>query len=476
MAAGREVGGRGREGHGMAGVLGRLLAPIDIAALVYFRIAFGTIMLWEVWRYFEYGWIDRYWVLPKFHFTYYGFEWIRPWPGAFMHYHMAALGVLTAMILLGLCYRVSTTLFFVGFTYIFLLEQARYLNHFYFVCLVSFLLILIPAHRAWSLDARWGLTERRETAPAWALWVLRAQIGVVYFFGGVAKLNGDWLRGEPMRTWLARRTDFTILGPFFEQEWMVYAFSLGGVLLDLFIVPLLLWRRTRAYAFVAAVVFHVMNDSLFQIGIFPWFSIAMSALFFPPHWPRRLLGGAMARERARGVAAPVRRRDRAVLAMLGVFITLQVLVPLRHWLYSGNVSWTEQGHNFSWHMKLRTKTARAEFTVTDPASGKVWTVDNGEYLTRWQERTMSGRPDMLVQFARFLAEEKRKEGYPAVEVRARVMASLNGRRPQLLIDPTVDLAQARRSLVAAAWIVPLTEPLRPALAERERSTPADAEE
>jgi vitamin K-dependent gamma-carboxylase len=462
-------------------VFGRLLAPIDIAALVYFRIAFGAIMLWEVWRYFEYGWIDQYWVLPKVHFTYYGFEWIRPWPGVFMHLHVAALGVLAAMILLGLCYRVAATLFFLGFTYVFLLEQARYLNHFYFVCLVSFLLILIPAHRAYSLDARWGLTVRRETAPAWALWVLRAQIAVVYFFGGLAKLNGDWLQGEPMRMWLARRTDFAILGVFFEQEWMAYLFSFGGALFDLFIVPLLLWHRTRAYAFVAAGVFHVMNDSLFQIGIFPWFSIAMSALFFPPDWPRHLLRGVMPRRRQRAVVppevtSPIRLRDGAVLAVLGVFITVQVLVPLRHWLYPGDVSWTEQGHAFSWHMKLRTKSARAEFTITDPASGKVWTVDNRRYLTSWQERAMSGKPDMLVQFARHLAEEKRKENYPAVQVRARVMASLNGRRPQLLIDPTVDLAQVRRSLEAAPWILPLTEPLRPALAGRERSTPADAEE
>lgn len=474
------MGGRGGEGHGVTSVLGRLVAPVDIAALVYFRIAFGAIMLWEVWRYFEYGWIDRYWVVPKMHFTYHGFEWIRPWPGVLMHVHIAALGVLAAMILLGLCYRVSATLFFVGFTYVFLLEQARYLNHFYFVCLVSFLLILIPAHRAGSLDARWGLTTRSETAPAWALWVLRAQIGIVYFFGGVAKLNGDWLRGEPMRMWLRRRTDFPILGPFFEQEWMAYVFSLGGAIFDLCIVPLLLWRRTRAYAFVAAVGFHVMNDSLFRIGIFPWFSIAMSALFFPPDWPRRLFGGVMrgvkSRKRQRAVASPLRRPDGAVLAVLGVFVIVQVLVPLRHWLYPGNVSWTEQGHNFSWHMKLRTKSARAEFTVTDPASGTVWRVDNRRYLTPWQQRAMSGKPDMLVQFARFLAEEKRKEGHPAVEVRARVMASLNGRRPQLLIDPTVDLTKVGRSLVAAPWILPLTEPLRPTLAERERSTPADAEE
>jgi vitamin K-dependent gamma-carboxylase len=40
------------------------------------------------------------------------------------------------------------------------------------------------------------------------------------------------------------------------------------------------------------------------------------------------------------------------------------------------------------------------------------------------------------------------------------MFSLNGRKPQLLVDPTVDLARERASMLPARWIMPLTEPLR----------------
>ena len=133
----------------------RLFTPVDILPLVYFRVVFGMLMAWEVWRYFAYDRIQRYYIEPKFFFSYYGFEWVRPWPGEWMYMHFYALGVLAACILLGICYRLVAALFFLGFTYVFLLDQAQYLNHFYLISLLSLLLVFVPAHRALSLDA-WG--------------------------------------------------------------------------------------------------------------------------------------------------------------------------------------------------------------------------------------------------------------------------------------------------------------------------------
>ena len=72
---------------------------------------------------------------------------------------------------------------------------------------------------------------------------------------------------------------------------------------------------------------------------------------------------------------------------------------------------------------------------------------------------MQSRPDMILQFAHHLArvwaEERKIAG---VEVRARVCASLNGRKAALLIDPERDLARVQRDLRAADWILPLGEP------------------
>ena len=126
-----------------------LFSPIDISIIVYFRIIFGAIMLWEVFRYLDSDWIFNYWIFPKFHFTYYGFDWLSPWPGELMYLHFIALGILASFILIGFKYRISTILFFLGFTYIFLLDQATYLNHFYLICWVSFLMIFFP-HQLFS--------------------------------------------------------------------------------------------------------------------------------------------------------------------------------------------------------------------------------------------------------------------------------------------------------------------------------------
>jgi hypothetical protein len=455
---------------------------VDIASLVYFRIVFGAVMLWEVWRYFDHDWIRRYYVEPQFLFKYHGFGWVDRLPGEWMVAHFALLGLLAACILAGLRYRAAAALFFLGFAYVFLVAQARYLNHFYLILLVSFLMVFVPAGRAFSLDARRDPSIRSGTAPGWALWLLRTQIGIVYFYGGLAKLNGDWLRGEPMRTWLLERTDLSLVGPLFTSETTVYAFVLGGLLLDLLVVPMLLWRPTRVAACFGLLVFHLLNARLFQIGIFPWFMLLATPIFLPPDLPRRV--AASVRERWAGrrfrrrqvhslspsaegrgfpEAGAARRarspaRERLTLGLVAAYVALQLLVPLRHHLYPGDVAWTEEGHRFSWRMKLRDKEAHAVFVLTDPASGRTWTVDPLEYLFPWQREEMVSRPGMILQFSHFLAREKRKEGYRDVEVRAFVPASLNGRNPQLLVDPALDLTRERRTLTPARWILPLAEP------------------
>ncbi len=457
--------------------------PVDIASLAFFRMAFGAIMVWEVCRYFGYGWIGRYYIEPAFHFTYYGFGWVQPWPGDGMYLHFLALGALALFIAAGFMYRLSMTLFFLGFTYVFLLDQALYLNHFYLISLLSFLMIFVPAHRAFSVDARLRPALRSDTVPAWVLGLIAAQVGIVYFYGGIAKLNADWLRGEPMRMWLAARSDFPLIGPLFTREWTVYLFSYGGLFVDLLAVPLLLWRRTRVPAFLVLVAFHLMNANLFSIGIFPWFMIAATLLFFPPSWPRiaaRLKVGELfspaAWSRTGRQTQPPRERWRnglqsvpgtfslgpgkaAVLGLLALYLAVQLLVPLRHHLYPGNVNWTEEGHRFAWHMKLRDKEALERFVAVDPANETATVIRTQDYIDLDQAADMSTRPDMILQLSHHIADDLRENGNEDVEVRALVAASLNGREPQMLIDPGADLATERRTLAPADWIEPLEGPL-----------------
>ena len=154
---------------------GRLFEPVNGASLAFFRIAFGGIILWEVWRHFDKDWVREFWVTPAFHFSYYGLDWIKPWPGIGMDLHWLVLGFLAICIVFGFRYRIASLLFFVGFIYVFLLDQALYLNHFYLVGLISFLLIFIPAHRSFSIDALLKPGPHSGMVLTWSVWLVRFQ-------------------------------------------------------------------------------------------------------------------------------------------------------------------------------------------------------------------------------------------------------------------------------------------------------------
>jgi vitamin K-dependent gamma-carboxylase len=442
----------------------RAFAPIDIASLVFFRIAFGLLMAWEVCRYFRNGWIYLFWLDPRILFKYYGFSWVRPWPGHWLYVHWAALGIFGLFVAAGFLYRVSASLMFLSYAYFFLLDETRYVNHTYLIFLFCFLLVLVPANRTLSIDAWLRPSLRSQSAPAWSLWLLRFQIGVVYFFAGLVKLSPDWLRGEPMRYELSHATDAPIVSHFFREEWAVYAVSYGGLLLDLFVVPLLLWRRTRVPAFCATLFFHLVNAIWLPIGMFPWLAIAATALFFSSDWPRRILGMfKMARPYLVDPhwKFPSLARRSIILAGLSVYAAVQIFLPLRHLLYRGGVEWTWAEHRFSWRMFLLTHASVSNFYVTDPNTGESIRIDLSDFLTTRQAPNMAYLPDFPLQFAHYLATVMPRRGPKPLQVQARIFVSINGRKRVLYVNPIVDLAAEPRTLGRPYWLLRNDEPLPP---------------
>lgn len=441
----------------------KLFAPQSAASLAIFRIGFGLILVWDAWRFWNNGWIEQYYLQPQFYFKYFGFGWVHPFPGDGMYVLLGIIGVSALFVMLGLFYRVAIITFAGSFSYLFLLDQTHYLNHFYMVILFAVSLCVMPAQRRWSLDAKWFANSTQQTVPAWTLWTLRAQLEIILVYAGIVKINYDWLHLEPLASWLGKYPEFPLLGDLFLQEWSVAVAAYGVIALHLIGAPLLLWRKTRLPVFCIYASFHILNHFVFNIGIFPWFTLFASLLFFAPNWPEqlwlRLTGAATAgvRETPTPVLAPQKNATRqAVLLFLVVWIGIQLLFPLRHWLYPGNVSWTEQGHRFSWQMKLRQKTAKAQFFVKDPHTQQQYTIDPQVILSRRQYRKMATRPDMILQFAHYLRDTWAvQQGIADAQVYAEVYARLNGRKPALLIDPNRDLASVERNLLAADWILPL---------------------
>jgi len=446
----------------LARFLGRLFAPVDIASLCLFRACFGAIMAWWAWDYLASGRVQFLYVEPRFHFTYYPLDWIQPWPGAGMYLHFAAIVLLGLCVAFGVVYRLASVLLAACFTYIFLLDRTNYQNHYYLLTLICWLMTILPVQRAFSWEAARYPGAGSQTAPFWALWLLRFQVGLPYFFGGIAKLNPDWFAGEPMRQMLASRSSLPLVGPLLNHESVVAVFTFGGLLFDLGIVPLLLWKPTRAFAYALCVLFHVTNAVLFDIHVFPWFMIFATTIFFEPDWPRRLLGGQKLALPCPSAVAWIGlpRRARVGLVLLIGYCVFQIACPLRHYMYPGDVNWNERGHYFAWRMLVRGKMAGVRYYVTDVQTGKTGVPDLRSFINVEQAGRFPRDPEMILQLAHFLAAEFHRETGRDAEVRALVLMSLNGRKPQLFIDPAVDLTKEPRGFDHRKWIMPPTEPLR----------------
>ena len=436
-----------------------LTRPIDSASLAVFRFLFGAVMLYETYRYFAFGRITRYYVEPKFWFTYELFPMVTPWSDPWIYVHFIVMGLAALGLMLGVFYRFSAYIFFLTYTYVFLLDKAQHNNHYYLIILIAFLLIFVDGYRWLSLDGwRLRLAEQSDgqLVPFWHLFILRTQIVLVYTYAGIAKINGDWLAGEPIRTWLHNRSDYPLVGQFFTTEAATIFFGYGGLLFDLSIGWLLLWPRTRFAAFLGGLFFHLMNKWLFDIGVFPYMMIATTILFVEPDWPRRVLR-QIPLEIPRTWTTGQMVRQSWVAGFVGIYLLVQILLPLRHWLYPGYVSWTEEGHRFAWHMKLRSKSARIVFYVTDPATGERWQVDPTGSVSSRQYSKMSTRPDMIIQYAHYIRDQFQASGQienPIVQADA--WASLNGRPLQQFVDPTVDLAAEPAILFGHySWVLPL---------------------
>jgi hypothetical protein len=442
--------------------------PVSGASAAFFRIAFGVAMFVNCWLYLP-RLLSEYYLDTSLHFSYGWFTFIQPPPGYGIHVVYVVMSVLAILIALGLWYRVAVAGFFVLHTYVFLIDSTFFQNHEYLISLVSFLMTFLPLQRRWSVDAR-RRPPPSVTIPVWVVWLLRFQIGIVYFYGGVAKLNADWFQAEPLRKWLHSRTDVPLIGQLFEVDAVVWIMAYGSLIFDLTIVFFLLNRRTRVAAFVLATGFHLVNVKLFGLFVFPWLMIAATTIFFSPDLPERVLARLRGTKPTTGPAAelaaatpgdtPSARRSAwlpasmATVTVLAVWVIVQLVVPLRHYLIPGHPNWTEEAHRFSWHMKLRDKSSSdCEFEVW--RGDDVAVVSGSSYLNEKQVDRLCGHPERLVRFAHFLSNE-----FDGAEVRALTEVSLNGRERVPIVDPDVDLASVPTVWWGhAGWILPLDEPL-----------------
>lgn len=434
-----------------------------IAPLAVLRIAFGVIMLISTIRFILKGWIDAFYIKPKFHFTFYGFDWVKPL-GATGMYALFALLTLTAILVtIGLCYRLSIITFFLCFTYVELIDKTTYLNHYYFISVMAFLMILVPANRYFAIDMLRKPALAVTRVPAWTINIFKLQLLLVYLFAGISKLNYDWLiAAMPLKIWLPANSQMPIIGGLLSQTWVAYVFSWFGAVFDLFIGFLLLIPATRKPAYFMVIVFHLVTGWFFKIGMFPYIMIFVTIIFFSENthiriirFLKTIISKPGKTQSLPGNTYHINAAKRNIIyAILLLHFTIQLLLPFRYLLYPGELYWTEEGYRFSWRVMLMEKGGTAFFHVKDPQTGRQSEIINSNYLTNFQESMMATQPDMILQYAHFLAQEYEKKGIKNPVVTAESYVTLNGSGSKMYIDSTVNLAKEQETFDHKKWILP----------------------
>lgn len=440
---------------------------VPAASLSVFRIAFGSMIFLSIFRFWSNNWIDELYIQPRFFFSYYGFEWVKPLE-EYTYIIFFICGLSALMVALGWKYRLSTVLLFLSFTYIELMDKTVYLNHYYFVSLVSLIMIFLPAHVYFSVDA-WTLKFiRADTVPVWTVNVIKALLTIVYVYAGLSKLNSDWLlHAMPLKLWLPAKNNLPLIGSFLSLAWVPFLFSWFGAIYDLSVPFLLIWRKTRAFAYFTVIAFHGLTALLFQIGMFPYVMIVSTVIFFSGGFHQNIINKLASALRLNNnfihpnkAFAYKSATNRILTGLLSALIIIQLVLPFRYLLYPGELFWTEQGYRFSWRVMLIEKTGYATFYVADAASGKKMIVNNSQFLTPLQEKMMATQTDMILQYAHLLKIYYTEQGFTDPKVYADVFITLNGRQNTRFIDPELDLAKEKDSFKHKSWILPFNDTIK----------------
>jgi vitamin K-dependent gamma-carboxylase len=435
-----------------------LFKHIDNSGLIVFRVVFGLLITLEAFGAIATGWVRQVLVEPNFTFSFIGFEWLQPLPGDGMYYYFAVMGVFGIMLTIGYKYRLAAIAYTIMWAGVYFMQKSAYNNHYYLMLLLLGFMSVLPANRWFSLDAKLNPKIKDPSMPRWCALVIILQVWIVYTYASVAKMYPDWLDASMAQVLMSGKAHYWLIGDILQQTWVHWSIAYTGILFDLLIVPLLLWKRTRMLGFVISIFFHLFNSIVFQIGIFPYMSIAFALFFFTPKTvQRRFLPKKEFYDKGEIIVPGYKK---VLVTLFSIYFIIQIALPLRHWFIEENVLWTEEGHRLSWRMMLRSKSGTVTVTVKDKITGIKHNVNVYDELSPKQRRGLATKPDYMWQYAQRLKKRYAEKGQDvAVYFDARV--SVNRRPLTSFIDPERDLAAEKwNHFKHHDWILPTPEGLR----------------
>lgn len=441
--------------------IGQLQTPTHGHVLGLFRIIFGSFMVYEMVDYFQIDLIKNAYLSPKVLFTYDFFEWLQPLPEPLMNVLLGLMLLAAIFIALGLLFRPACLLFGILYLYFFLLDKGLYNNHIYLFILLSFLLSFTHADDFFSLKSFFRKSKNAPRwIPQWEVFIFQLQFAIVYFYGGLVKLNSDWLvRNEPMQGMIKKFPVEHWMAPLIKQEFMVPLLTYGGVIFDL-AVPFLLWKKsTRKWALIPIVLFHLPNSQIFgDIGIFPFIMLLSTVLFFEVE-EIPFLKNIITQQAAKKKTDILTSKKWVPNFLIGYFI-FQLLFPFRGFFLPNNMDWTSVANRFSWRMKIQSRDIEEfSFYIQDgPNGAKQPVLDINNLINPMQILKAAHDVRCVKQTAEMLAKEMKARGMNDPLVTAQVKVKWNGRSAVYTVDPKAYLNKVDYSPVKKLdWVMPPSE-------------------
>ena len=412
---------------------------IDNSPLIVFRIFFGFLVACESFGAILTGWVKHVLIDPQVTFSFIGFEWLKPLPGFGMYFYFIAMGVFGLAIMLGYRYRIAIISYTILWAGAYFMQKTAYNNHYYLLLLISFLMIFLPSNSYASLDVRQNRIKEENTMPYWISLLFIIQVAIVYVFASIAKFYPDWLDGTFTRNLLADSTNVIALKKLFLQKWFYLFIAYMGIIFDLLIVPLLLFKKTRMLALLASLTFHLFNAIFLEIGIFPFFALTFVLFFYEPETIRSVfLRKKTSIETENGHSNYYGKK--IVYFLIIPYLIIQLLLPLRHHFIEGDVLWTEEGHRLSWRMMLRERNGFIHIRIKDLKTGEESLYDYRKNLTDKQIQNLATKPDFIWQYCQYITKEFKGKD---IAIFINCKNSINRKEYKTLIDPKFDMAKAK---------------------------------
>ncbi|MDP2525820.1 HTTM domain-containing protein [Maribacter dokdonensis] len=435
-------------------MLNRLLFQrIDNSSLIIFRIFFGILISLECFGAIATGWVNKNLIAPKFKFPFIDFDFLQPLPGNGMYFYFGIMGLMGICIALGFKYRASMITFTTMWTATYLMQKTAYNNHYYLLILISLIMCFFPAERSRSIDVKLNPKIESNAMYAYIKWIVVLQLFIVYTYASIAKIYGDWLDFSTIAVLMHSKRNYWLVGDILQEPWIHTVIGSVGILFDLLIVPALLWKPTRKAAFFLSLFFHLFNSIIFQIGIFPYLSIAFSVFFFEPETIRKIFFKSKISFTTSKVIIP--NYKNILLIVAAVYFLTQLLLPVRHYTFEDDVLWTEEGHRMSWRMMLRSRQGKGRYKVVDKNTEEVFIINPKDYVSRSQERKIFAYPDFAWQFAQYLKKEFKEENRDVSVYLENSKISINRKPYEPFIDSKTDLAaETWYRTKHHSWILP----------------------